>query len=96
MKDVEIITWKPLIINGRLKKTKCRVKYYVEDEIADDFLKKAETLKGHYVDRDSFKLQVLQELLKDNIEGVEIIKRMIHDTTLNIAFIAVYFESLLD
>jgi len=96
MKDIAINVWKPIFVNGRLKKVKCKIKYYIDNEIADDFVKKAESLKGHYIDRDSFKLYVLQELLKDNAEGVEILKKAIYDTNLNILFVKTYFESILD
>jgi hypothetical protein len=98
MKDVEIMVFKPVFTEKGLRRIKCKVKYFIEEELAEDFLKEALKNTNHYVDRDQFKLHVLNELLRGSLkEGVEKLVALHKFALENKSFIIkIYLESMLD
>ena len=98
MKDICIIVYKPVFTGRGMKKVKCLVKYYLEEEIADDFEREAKKLVNHYVDRDSFKMHVINEMLKGDLsEGVRTLVKLHKDILEDKAFfIKMFLETILE
>ena len=69
MIDVELIVYKPVVQDKKLKKIKCKVKFYVHELIAEEFEKEAKSCANSYVDRSQFKELVLGNLLRKDFKG---------------------------